>query len=188
MAEMKLNKTQQYIFNAERKLAEKVSPFLQGDVLKVGNGLGYLSDFLKRNLKLTVLDIATSDSTINKGDVIFYDGLHFPYPEKSFDCAIAAFVLHHSSDPLAILKEMKRVAKRIILVEETYTGLISKLDLVYRDIYVNTLADQFSNIHWNSYFSEDSLPRILSQSGFNVVHHEKEPKRRYFKEIYVLEC
>ena len=81
---------------------------------------------------------------------------------------------------------MLRVSKRLIIVEESYEGFRSKLDLVYRDIYVNTLAKQPSKIVWNSYFKKGELKQILSQN-LKVLHYESIKKRSYWKEMIVVE-
>lgn len=131
--------------------------------------------------------MAVPKATINKDAVTLYDGTHFPFTDKSFDTSLAVFVLHHTTDPIAVLKEMKRTSDRVILFEETYKGLFSKLDLVYRDIYVSLFSGQSSEVHWGSYFSTDTLHQLLRDQGFTIVHHQKEARRRYFKELFVLE-
>lgn len=50
---------------------------------------------------------------------IIYDGLNIPFPNQSFDIVICSFVLHHTGNWSHLLKEMKRVAKYIIIIENT---------------------------------------------------------------------
>lgn len=44
-----LNKTQQYIVDSDKIITQKITPYLKGRILKIGNGLGYLSEALKEN-------------------------------------------------------------------------------------------------------------------------------------------
>jgi len=149
-----LNSMQQYIFTQEQKWFQKLQPFLRGKILKVGNGLGYMASFMKKtNPHLTILDITLDKDTINKEDIIVYDGKRFPVKNKEFDCSVCTLVLHHTPNPYQIISEMERTSKRLIIFEATYTNLFSKIDLIYRDIFVNMLAGQPSTIHWGSYFN-----------------------------------
>lgn len=66
-----------------------------------------------------------------------YDGKRIPFGDKSFDIVLCSFVLHHTSDWYELLKEMKRVSKYIIILENTPEN---KLD----DWFVK----QHSTSHW----------------------------------------
>jgi len=179
-------RVQQYIYNQEQKWFKRFEPFLQGRVLKVGNGLGYLASFIEEvNPNMAILEIQGNEQASNKDKVVLYDGKVFPFEDNSFGCVVCTLVLHHTPNPLAVFKEMQRVAKRVILLEETYDTFFSKLDLVYRDIYVNARAGQPSQIHWNSYFKGGELETHFAQSGLQLVHHHKERRRSYHKELFI---
>ena len=183
-----MNKMQKYIYYDDKKLFSKIEPFLYGKILKVGNGLGYLSTFTEEKFKdVEVIDIVVNKLAKNKNKVKIYNGKNFPFKDKSFDCVLCVFVLHHTSNPITVLNEIKRVGKRIIVLEETYENLLSKLDLVYRDLYINGLAGQTYKIHWNSYFRKDKVSKILTKGGFKIISHSQEKKRKYWKELFVLE-
>jgi SAM-dependent methyltransferase len=47
-----------------------------------------------------------------------FDGMHLPFPDKSFDGCTFVDVLHHSQDPLAILLDASRVCRRFILIKD----------------------------------------------------------------------
>lgn len=186
-----MNKMQKYIFSEEKKWFFRMLPFIkdpQGKILKVGNGLGYLSKMIAlTNLKINILDINIDKDCINKGDVDIYDGISFPYKDNKFDVSICYLVLHHTPNPIEIIREMKRVSKRLIILEETYDNFLAKLDLIYRDWRVNTLAGQKSEIYWNSYFPKDSLLKLAKEENLKLVWRYKEPKRLYFKDFYIFD-
>lgn len=183
-----LNDQQKYIFSEEQRWLQKYRNYLTGSVLKVGNGLGYLSGFIKEiNPDLVVIDIKIDKDCINKKDVTLYEGQVIPFPDSQFDIVVCTYILHHTPNPEKVLKEMRRVGNRIIILEETYETIFQKLDIVWRDIYVNVFAGQFSKIYWNSYFKKDNLKLIIYQNDLRVIDHLSEKKRSYHKELYILE-
>lgn len=47
-----------------------------------------------------------------------YDGVTIPFDDKTFDVALSGFILHHSENPSAIIGEMRRVARRVVIAED----------------------------------------------------------------------
>ena len=188
IVEPPLSRIQHYIWNQERAWADRISHFLFGKILKVGNGLGYLTKFLQdAGIDVVTLDISESSAAVNRGAALLYDGEVFPFKDEAFSCVVFAFVLHHTPNPLRLLQEAYRVGSRIVVLEETYDSIFSKVDLVTRDIYVNWLANQDAPIFWESYFRSGALERYFAQNGRRVVHYYAEPKRTYWKKLYVVE-
>jgi SAM-dependent methyltransferase len=59
-----------------------------------------------------------------------FNGTSIPFPDKSFDHVVLSEVLHHSHEPMALVKECRRVARRsIILFEDMPDGRLGKLIL-----------------------------------------------------------
>ena len=182
------HRMRRYIYDQERKWFLRFEPFLFGRILKVGNGLGYFASFTEAGgYQPTVIDIQINEDAQNKDKVLVYDGKTFPFGDQSIDCVVCTLVLHHTPYPYNIIEEMRRVGKRIIVPEETYSGFLSKLDLVYRDIYVNTSAGQPSTVFWESYFRRGELERYFAEMGQKIIYHQEERKRSYFKELFVVE-
>ena len=187
MAPEHRNPMQQYIYDQDWAWYQRLCPYLQGQVLKVGNGLGYMASFIAQDqFALKILDIQKNAHSLNQKQVILYDGRHFPFPDQSFDCAVCNYVLHHTPAPYELLAEMTRTARRLIILEETYPHWWAKLSLVRRDIYVNGRADQPSHIYWNSYLKTGDLADFF-QTKYRLVYHYREPKLQYFKELYVVD-
>ena len=49
---------------------------------------------------------------------IAFDGVHLPFPSRSFDGCMFVDVLHHSRDPLAVLLEAGRISRDFILIKD----------------------------------------------------------------------
>jgi ubiquinone/menaquinone biosynthesis C-methylase UbiE len=92
-------------------------------ILEVGCGVGAQIQLLLRrwpHLKVTGIDISQSQINrageflkpyIDSGRVSLHvsDGRYLPFADNSFDGALVCFVLEHISEPLTLLKELKRV-------------------------------------------------------------------------------
>jgi SAM-dependent methyltransferase len=47
-----------------------------------------------------------------------FDGAHLPFPDKSFDGCMFVDVLHHTLDPLTVLRDAARVARKFIVIKD----------------------------------------------------------------------
>jgi SAM-dependent methyltransferase len=47
-----------------------------------------------------------------------FDGVHLPYADKSFDCSMFVDVLHHTLDPLSIVRDASRVSRSFIIIKD----------------------------------------------------------------------
>jgi ubiquinone/menaquinone biosynthesis C-methylase UbiE len=68
-----------------------------------------------KNKEITYIDIVNK-SKCNKP--IIYDGSKIPLPDKSIDIVIVSFVLHHVNDQDKLIKEIFRVARKYVLINE----------------------------------------------------------------------
>ena len=98
-------------------LVEMIPPAAK--VLDVGCGDGLLaSSILERrpDVSLSGIDVLLQPhATI---PVELYDGKSIPYPDHSFGTVLFVDVLHHTTDPLALLREGSRVARDCIIVKD----------------------------------------------------------------------
>ena len=96
---------------------EEFSRVQPGDrVLEVGAGTGgFLSLFEGMAGELLAVDITLPmlQRSRDRGSLkrIAADGAHLPFSSRSVDLVAAAHTLHHVAEPMAVLKEMRRVMR-----------------------------------------------------------------------------
>ena len=91
--------------------------------LEVGCGDGaLLSELSRRSFggRLSGLEITRAAVEIARGrgeidSVELYDGLHLPLPEASIELGILSHVLEHVPDPPALLREVARVCRAVVV-------------------------------------------------------------------------
>jgi ubiquinone/menaquinone biosynthesis C-methylase UbiE len=116
-----------YEIAAERMIKE-IEDFLVGErILDLGCGSGIFGKKIKEKLKKEVIGIDIVDKRVCEIPFKIYDGKKIPFSEDYFDVVVAAFVLHHTEDPISILKEAKRVGKKIIIFEDLPEKIFGKV-------------------------------------------------------------
>src|SRR5215471_15671660 len=89
-------------------------------VLDFGAGVGYSVPFFARHMpaaRVTCLDVSQKSLEIgaakhgNAADFRHFDGKRIPYPDGTFDVALASCVFHHipHEEHVALLAEIRRV-------------------------------------------------------------------------------
>jgi SAM-dependent methyltransferase len=114
-------------------LAEIIPP--NARVLDVGCGDGLL-DYLimqkRPDIDLHGNDVLVRDKTYIP--VGRFDGQVIPYPNASFDVVMLVDVLHHTADPMILLREAARVAdKALVIKDHTRNGFLAGPTLRFMD-------------------------------------------------------
>lgn len=106
-------------------------------VLDIGGGWGfYAAPIERRGHDLTVLDVVKPG--FQYAPVVIYDGGKMPFEDKVFDASIMVTMLHHTPDPVSILKEAIRVSKKkVIVIEDVYNHTLGRFWTVLRDQLYN---------------------------------------------------
>ena len=132
-------------------------------VLDFGAGRG---DFLKvvgAELVVEIIGIDIIDYTDEGVEVLMFDGATIPLPDKSVDISVVAFVLHHTRDHAAVLRELSRVTrKRIVVFEDTWFTPWQWAFVVWNDYYSNILMGSLRAIKAVGKFAIVSMPMPLT--------------------------
>jgi len=145
-----------------KRIAEYISP--KDKILDIGTGPGSVCLLMKREgYILTPIDV--EDQTLSKEiKPEIYDGKNLPYKNASFDSALILTVLHHTPDPKEVLLEAKRVAKKIVVIEDIYTNPLQKYLTYFVDSIVNL---EFSG-HPHSNKSDNEWKDVFIELGLKL--------------------
>jgi ubiquinone/menaquinone biosynthesis C-methylase UbiE len=104
-------------------------------VLDVGCGDGTIDRLVleqRGDLAIEGIDVMLRPETAI--EVKLFDGKRIPHGDKSFDVVMFVDVLHHTEDPMVLLREAARVARRGVLIKDhTRNGLMAGTTLRFMD-------------------------------------------------------
>lgn len=123
---------------------------------------------IQKKFRVTLLDVVDISMIPNHAATI-YDGKRIPFDDDVFDVALLITVLHHIADPDATLREAKRVARRIIVLEDLVENI--------REARATFFADSWMNWQWfdhpHSNRSDAEWRRAFSQLDLRMIHAEQ---------------
>lgn len=184
-----------YIIKTQLEKAAKYCPIVAHHVapgariLDFGTATGAMTHVLRGpnyNFDVHPLDVV---------DQVLFDDVHpklyhcdaskcrIPYDTLSFDCALVFGVLHHTHDPVHLLRELKRTCKMIILCEDVYDSTFGKYKTFVMDSIVNF---EFKN-HPHNNRSDAEWRVIFTHLGLNVTATYYYDYRFFRHAVYVLE-
>lgn len=172
---MSIFKRLKYAFGHNR--ANRIHTYIQhhipshSRILDIGSGDGILDDILARKgHKITPIDIGNY-SCIPHITPILFNGTDIPFKNQSFDVALIITVLHHVAHHDVLLSEAKRVAKRVIIIEDVYASTWQR--------YLTYIMDSIMNLefigHPHSNLSLQLWLKKFKKLGFTVHHAETVP-------------
>jgi len=118
-----MGKTHGRLVHARRVsvIAEKLASILEPGckLLDVGCGDGKLASMLQESvpgISLQGLEVLPREDCAIPCSK--FDGTHLPFPDNSFDACLFVDVLHHTNDPLTVLRDACRVSRKFILIKD----------------------------------------------------------------------
>lgn len=95
-----------------------------------------------------------------------YDGVHLPFPDRSFDAVSIVDVLHHCTEPLAVLKEALRVADKVLAIKDHFAfGPVTHKLLYFMDL-VGNAKDGIASP--GTYFEPQQWVSMIAEAGGRI--------------------
>lgn len=170
---------------AAKKMCLSCADFIEkgSKILDLGCGSGIVGKTFQEFFQAEIIGVDIKDCRVCPIPFKLIDGKNLPFPEKSFDVVLINYVLHHSKDPQALLKESKRVGKKIIIFEDLPEGLFSKLICKFHGLSYSKL---FRNPNFISFKSEMDWEKVFREIGLNVIFKQRRHNFPVKKELFIL--
>lgn len=153
-------------------------------VLDLGAGPCWVTSLLrKEGFDVTPVDIK-DNSIFDQIHPLVYNGIDLPYNDREFDIVLLLTVLHHAKDPISLLKEVKRVSKKVVIIEDIFTNRLQKTLIKYLDSIINM---EFKDHPHNNKNDED-WKTIFEEMGFTIKDTEYHKIGGFITQsVYLLE-
>lgn len=171
--------------DAARKLGwMKDHVSLMGSHVEIGSGPGSVLDVMRaKDYDIDGLDIRDCSYREDLRPVL-YDGKSMPFCKHAYDTALLPTILHHTSNPEAIIKEAARIARRVIIIEDVYEGRIMEWLTKRFDSLMNL---EFTG-HPHSNRTDAQWQTTFARLGLSIQHRSVHRVAGIFKQaVYVLE-
>lgn len=98
-----------------------------------------------------------------------------PFDQDSFDVVFVQYVLHHLSSEIKLeksLKELKRVGRIIIIIEEII-GKKTNLEIAkHFDEKTNKIMNPGSKTPVNKYYKDEELKKLFNLTGLKIIEEK----------------
>ncbi|MDD5696787.1 MAG: class I SAM-dependent methyltransferase [Candidatus Pacebacteria bacterium] len=160
---------------AGERMTEQCKEFipLNSKILDFGCGSGIVGNKFKQAFDAGLVGVDIVDNRVENISFELYNGQDLSFfNNDSFDVVLASYVLHHTENPLELLKELVRVARDVIIVYETPAD-----GIFYRAacrIHGTSFARFFQrNSVKGRFFTTEEWRRIFEEKGLKIVKEQK---------------
>ena len=170
---------------AAKKMCQDCQSFIRkgSKILDLGCGCGIVGKTFQDFFQAEIIGVDVKDYRILPLPFQIYDGFHVPFPDGSFDVVLINYVLHHSEDPIALLKEAKSATRdKIIIFEDLSEGFLSKLIC---KIHGSSFDKFFGNPAKTSFKTESEWEKIFKELGLNAIFKKRINNFPIKKELFV---
>jgi ubiquinone/menaquinone biosynthesis C-methylase UbiE len=108
-------------------VARLLKPHVEGAALDVGCWNGDVTRRLDHP-DIVGVDVAPHPRPLIK--IVPFDGRKIPFPDQAFQTVLCSTVLHHALDQDALLEEMKRVGRKLVILEDDVDAPLNWLSVV----------------------------------------------------------
>jgi len=163
---------------ARKFMIKKFLPYINVNdkILDIGSGpCNICKVLINKGFNITPLDIKDK-SFVNNLKPVLYDGVKIPFNNDSFDVALIVTVLHHAQDPDNLIKEAKRISRKIIIIEDIYSNVINKYLTFFFDSLTNFEFEGHPHTNRTDLQWKDTFKRL----GLKLI----DSKYRYYFPVF----
>ncbi|QSJ15490.1 methyltransferase domain-containing protein [Nostoc sp. UHCC 0702] len=149
-----------------------LKPHLQGATLDVGCGNGDVTKHLNHD---NIIGIDVYEPINPRIEIKLFDGVHIPFETQSFDTVLCTTSLHHVDEPAALIAEMRRVGKKLVILEDNFDNFIRQQSVLllhaiaYKILKIPYEAEKFKSRQvWEQFFTENGL-RIVGCTKHSTI-------------------
>jgi ubiquinone/menaquinone biosynthesis C-methylase UbiE len=159
-------------------LVSSLEPELGGvrSLLDLGTGTGNVAEVLsERGWDVVAVDVEDL-SFIGSVAPLIYDGRQLPFEADAFEATLLSTVLHHAEDAGQLLREARRVSRRVIVVEDVHRNPLHRAVCSLLDRLITLELGRLayrSDAEWRALFQRTGL-RVASvrrASSFGIFRH-----------------
>ena len=143
-----------------------IAPFLKkgGKIMDLGCGSGELTKKISDlGFQITAVDVVNKVKVAGVEPVI-YDGKKLPFGDKEFDQVLLITVLHHVPEYRELLKEVGRVSREVIIVEDVFENWWDRVNIWFWDSLLN--LEFFGHPHNNK--NDEGWKRVFRELGWKL--------------------
>jgi len=113
------------------RIARRLRKYLEPgeSILDFGCGSLMVAAEIEKRVPVRIVGLETMDYRKSPIPLVLFSGGQAPFKDRSFDCVLIGFVLHHCIDGgIEVLREARRVAKKkILLLEDRYDNACERV-------------------------------------------------------------
>ncbi len=173
---------------AAERMCQECKEFIKkgSRILDLGCGSGIVGNTFQNFFKAEVMGVDITDRRVLPIPFKTIDGKSLPFQDNNFDAVLISYVLHHSQDPMLLLKEAKRVTRdKILVYEDLPDGIFSRLFCALHGFLFDKL---FQNKNRTSFKTEEEWKKVFADLDLKMVFQKKvsflNPVR---KKLFVLQ-
>ncbi len=150
----------------------------RGDrILDFGCGSGIIAKAFQQHFNSEVVGVDIKDDRTIDIPFKLIKNHKIDFNDLNFDVILISYVLHHTKDPETILKEIKRIGKRIIVYEDLPEGFFSKIVCFFHEMSYKLL---FQRVDYRfSFKTEKEWRELFNKIGLRIVAFKK-PKAKFY--------
>lgn len=137
-------------------------------ILDLGCGSGIVAFHFRDFFKAEVIGVDIKDNRVLNIPFRIIDGENLPFDNHSFDVVLINYVLHHSRNPEKLLKEAKRVSKKIIIYEDLPEGILSRLRCYLHQI--TFFGEKRQKFHFKT---RDEWKELFKKLGLKIISEKR---------------